>query len=80
MYVVAGCFLMGEGAGILGTIPNVSVVRVNVTNKESVKKAVKVVEKVVENNKTSLHCLVNNAATGIIFAEAAWQTAEQVIE
>ena len=50
----------------------------NVTEEDSVKKAVKEVEMIVENNKTSLHCLVNNAATGIIFAEAAWQTVDQV--
>ena len=78
MHVVAGCFLMGEGAGILETLPNVSVVRVDVADEDSVKKAVEEVETIVENKGTSLHCLVNNAATGIIFAEAAWQTVDQV--
>ena len=78
MYVVAGCFLMGEGAGILETIPNVFVVRVDVTDEDSVKTAAKEVEKIVKNNNTNLHCLVNNAAAGVVFAEAAWQTVEQV--
>ena len=47
MYVVAGCFLMGEGAGILETVPNVFVVRVDVTDAGSVKTAAKEVEKIV---------------------------------
>lgn len=78
MRVVAGCYLMGEGAARLAQVDNISTVRVDVTDEASVREAVGAVAREVELAQAGLHCLVNNAAAGVVFAEAAWQTSQQV--
>jgi len=77
--VVAGCFVMKEGADKLKSIPNITVIRLDVTSEESIEEAVNQVERIIEKNETVLHGVVNNAAAGVVFAEAAWQTKTQVV-
>jgi len=79
MLVVAGCFLMKEGANKLKNIPNVTVLKIDVTQEETIEDAVREVERITKEKKSVLHCVVNNAAAGVVFAEAAWQTKQQVV-
>ena len=76
MEVVAGCFAMGEGREVLEKTENVTVVELDVTEDESVLKAVDQVQHVCGDK--GLYCLVNNAAT-LVFGEATWQTEEQIL-
>ncbi len=73
---IACCYFPGgvsKGANILDSMPNVKVLKLDVTDEGSIAELVVNVEATLKEENAMLWSVVNNAAT-LVFADAVWQT------